>query len=405
MNPIHVDQRRKRTNSMWSQQRRSSTSFLARSSVCCTLSILLLLLPTPTRALQLFPKRPSSTIRASSQLPVYPLDQAEQEDLTLTKSDDNFGEWSAMSSWGAALLQLRKEEEEIMREIADSPSSTGTSSSSTTAAAVAVATKSKSKQKDDDLALPDDEQKGEKIPEDIEAAEEVIRPPEAHELMQMDVETAKELDGSVTRRGLSPSDIKEDMTVLPMSPYYTSQLTRTASDGVEPVSDMPLSRPEHYSDRIDRDKRLLAIGISESVDEAWQWRRFGEEKGGIKSLLTTIQTGAKFVQQQPSFELFPDMIDEYEETFLAACSACRALRDLCTISDDVRAVMTDEILRANAAAGGDTNSLIKDFCSLLRHADEAEILYGRLYKFRPKSNLFRLMGRKNRRGESQRTTY
>ena len=38
-----------------------------------------------------------------------------------------------------------------------------------------------------------------------------------------------------------------------------------------------------------------------------------------------------------------------EETFLAACQACRALRDLCAISPELAAVVTDGLLRANAA--------------------------------------------------------
>jgi hypothetical protein len=293
--------------------------------------------------------------RTATRLQVQPLDTAKEEGLTLDPSSsdtEDVSEWNAMSSWGASLLQLRKEEEEIMREIGD-----------------------------------DDLQQDKRLK--LQKEELPLEPRELMQ-MQMDVGTATELDSSVEK--ISVQELKDDMTVLPMPPQLAT------ADKTQ-VSDMPLSRPEHYSDRIDRDKRLLAIGIAESVDEAWQWRRFYEEKGGIRSLLKTIQNGANFVQQEAAGSEFSNfLLEEYEETFLAACNACRALRDLCALSDDVRAVITDEILRANAASGN-TTSLMKDFSSLLRHADEAEVLYSRLYNFRPKSNLFRLMGRKNRRGE------
>mmetsp|Transcript_12975 Transcript_12975/g.19826 ORF Transcript_12975/g.19826 Transcript_12975/m.19826 type:complete len:596 (+) Transcript_12975:789-2576(+) len=55
------------------------------------------------------------------------------------------------------------------------------------------------------------------------------------------------------------------------------------------------------------------------------------------------------------------------KNFLAACHACRALRDLCAISDEVRAIMTNEILRADNALSG---SLMDDLTSLLKHANE-----------------------------------
>lgn len=300
----------------------------------------------------------SRTSTGSTRLHIQPIDTAKEEGLTLDPipTGDDGNEWSAMSSFGAALLQLRKEEEEIMLEIGD---------------------------------------EGEDEIEERQLTRTPIRSeirPEIRELMPMDVGTATDLDNAVVR--ITVDEFKEDMTVLPMvSPQVAPQY------GTIDISDMPLSQPEHYSERIDRDKRLLAIGIAESVDEPWQWRRFCDEKGGIKSLLKTIQNGANyFVKNDQQGSEFLLLLEEYEETFLAACNACRALRDLCAISDDVRAVMTDEILRANAASGN--NALMKDFSSLLRHADEADVWDNvRLKNFRPKSNFFRLLGRKDRRGE------
>jgi hypothetical protein len=259
-------------------------------------------------------------------------------------------DWGA-SSWGAAILRLRKEEEEIMREIDQYE-----------------ATEEEEEILEESLPLTD------QVPLEFS--------------LQVNVATAKELDASVS----TVRDLKEGMTVLPMSPYYTNQLTRIVAIANDTL---PLSRPQHYQDRINRDKRLLAIGITESVDHAWQWRQFQDERGGILPLIQTIQQGANFVKQQ-RLEVRNVVLQEYEETFLAACNACRALRDLCALSDEIRVVISDEVLRANAEYNG---TLMKDLCSLLKHADEAEVLFSRLYQFRPKSNLFRLVGRKSRRGK------
>ena len=277
------------------------------------------------------------------------------EPLSLDEPGNGDNEWNTMSTFGAALLQLRKEEEEIMHEIGQELSNRS-------------------------------ESKSLKSPMNSETT------PELPEFKAIDVGAATELDNSVER--ISSQELKEDMTVLPLTlPGFLIK-----SQSGSQLSDMPLSRPEHYSDRIDRDKRLLAIGITESVDEPWQWRRFCEEKGGIKPLVKMIQNGANFVQHEQQGSEFLLLMEEYEETFLAACMACRALRELCSISDDVRAVITDEILRANAEAGD--NQLMKDFSSLLRHAHEAEIEYNSRSKQRPRaSKLFRLMARKDRRGE------
>lgn len=294
----------------------------------------------------------------STRLQVQPIKTVKDDGLTLDPlpldgASGTETEWNALSSFGSALLQLRKEEEEIMLEIGEDDSN------------------------DDEL---------EPAKQSVKSEISVVR-----DLMAMDVGTATDLDNSVER--IMVQEFKDDMTVLPMtsSQSSTSSLPETA------VSDMPLSRPEHYSDRIDRDKRLLAIGITESVDEPWQWRQFCNEKGGMKSLLKTIQKGANVVQHEEQGAEFLLLMEEYEETFVAACNACRALRDLCSVSDDVRAVITDEVIRANAASG--KNALMNDFSLLLRHADEAEVLYNRRQKFRPTSNLFRLAGRKDRRGE------
>jgi len=56
-----------------------------------------------------------------------------------------------------------------------------------------------------------------------------------------------------------------------------------------------------------------------------------------------------------------------EEAFQAACSACRALRDLCAINPEVSTVLTDGILRANEAWN---KTLMTDFCTMLKYVNE-----------------------------------
>eukprot|EP00545_Synedropsis_sp_CCMP1620_P002227 CAMPEP_0119023964 /NCGR_PEP_ID=MMETSP1176-20130426/30987_1 /TAXON_ID=265551 /ORGANISM="Synedropsis recta cf, Strain CCMP1620" /LENGTH=97 /DNA_ID=CAMNT_0006979137 /DNA_START=38 /DNA_END=327 /DNA_ORIENTATION=- len=72
------------------------------------LLLILLLLPNTSHALQTaVPQRSFLSTTAvstrSTRLAVHPL----EEDLTLAPRSDDVGEWSAMSSWGATLLQLR----------------------------------------------------------------------------------------------------------------------------------------------------------------------------------------------------------------------------------------------------------------------------------------------------------
>jgi hypothetical protein len=271
-------------------------------------------------------------------------------DLESERLETNKNDWSSMESVGTTLLRLRKEEEEIMVGVPDSTTDRNE--------------KAVSKNIESEVKL------------------------KSQKFMEIDFGTATDLDNAV--QVISSQEFREGMTVLPM----TQSRARKAFIG-KSFPDMPLSRPEHYSDRIDRDKRLLTIGITEAVDDPSQWRRFREENGGIRPLLMNIQKGANFVHQEHGSDL---LLEEYDEAFSAACNSCRALRDLCSISDDLRAVITDDILRANGKLRD--NALIKDLANLLRHANEVDILYSsRLGSIRPKSNLFRLLGRKDRRGK------
>eukprot|EP00565_Helicotheca_tamesis_P006505 CAMPEP_0185734444 /NCGR_PEP_ID=MMETSP1171-20130828/22490_1 /TAXON_ID=374046 /ORGANISM="Helicotheca tamensis, Strain CCMP826" /LENGTH=926 /DNA_ID=CAMNT_0028404437 /DNA_START=410 /DNA_END=3187 /DNA_ORIENTATION=+ len=170
---------------------------------------------------------------------------------------------------------------------------------------------------------------------------------------------------------------------------------------------LPLSDPEHYTDRIGRDMRHLSLSIASSVDSAWQWQLFCDEGGGILPLLQCIREGAKsFEEGGDDFlladyhgddELMTKFMEQHEESFAAACTACRSLRDLCALSDEFAAVVTDDILRADAAWSVNVPSLnnhgeacssgglISDLVTLLKHANEAEKMYSGGKRKRKKS--------------------
>lgn len=103
--------------------------------------------------------------------------------------------------------------------------------------------------------------------------------------------------------------------------------------------------------------------------------------------------------------------EQHEASFAAACTACRALRDLSALSKDFAAVVTDDILRVNSqwstcvveGAGYDCSSggLITDLLILLKHANEVEAFYqtpsgGKRANIRAN---FSLSTRRQRRGE------
>lgn len=183
------------------------------------------------------------------------------------------------------------------------------------------------------------------------------------------LQTARQLDASIsaTRRAPSIDILTSDLQILPLGSLYSSR-TRGS------IPTFPWMRqPEQYLDRMDRDRRHLAVSIAASVMDEVQWRAFCEERGGLYPILQTIREGARAIishqqrgKKKLTYLLRPDDVRR-EESFRAACSACRAIRDLCTISPDMAAVITDGMLRANAAWNG---NLMNDFHVILQYAKE-----------------------------------
>ena len=209
----------------------------------------------------------------------------------------------------------------------------------------------------------------------------------------MSWETAKELDESVIRLSGSPEELLRNVQVSPLSSLYACRqqpnilIGSTTGDTTEATTDhsffgtstLPLSRPKHYRDRIGRDRRHLAVSIAATTETEAQWRLFCQEQGGLYPILETIREGVQALKRNNKVRNSDTAMDprEYprsssslwidqheEESVRVACRACQALRDLCAISPELVAVLTDGVLRANAAWGGD---LMQDFCAILQH--------------------------------------
>lgn len=209
----------------------------------------------------------------------------------------------------------------------------------------------------------------------------------------------KELDESV--RQLSITDhLMDGIQVIPNSHNSNTNVEQSTTLPGDVIGQdiLRLSYPEHYKNRIGRDMRQLAVSIAASIDKPWQWKLFFDEGGGVLPLLECIRDGARSVEKgradgdiegtttttANSQQLLLEQ-QQNEASFAAACTACRALRDLSALSKDFAAVVTDDILRVNdqwsmcVVAGEGYNcysgGLISDLLILLRHANEAESFY------------------------------
>jgi hypothetical protein len=153
---------------------------------------------------------------------------------------------------------------------------------------------------------------------------------------------------------------------------------------------LPLSEPEH-TERIEIDMRHLAVTIGSSIDSAAQWKLFCDNGGSILPMLQCIMDAASTIEEvaiQDSTNYNAIIISEQHDLILtAASSACKTLRDLCTISKALSVVITDEILRYDAAwskiewnreRGDETcrfGGIISAMLILLRNSFETDAAY------------------------------
>lgn len=161
--------------------------------------------------------------------------------------------------------------------------------------------------------------------------------------------------------------------------------------------------------------RHLAVSIAASIDKPWQWKLFFDEGGGVLPLLECIRDGARSVENGNADFMDGDvdgtnvLMEQHEASFAAACTACRALRDLSALSKDFSAVVTDDILKVNEqwstcvveGEGYDCSSggLVSDLLILLKHANEPTELFMKAPKGRgSRRSSFSLSSKRRRRG-------
>jgi hypothetical protein len=322
-------------------------------------------------------------------------------------------DWNASGSIGSLLMQMQRKEEEMRKlnkTLLDKEQALDLSLNATTATTSSSSSSKRSGIDDNNVSYSDEEraekEKEQKVKDDLFSW--MLPKQEDTDMVDddgagtgtIDMDMAKELDEAVSIRITTST---KDFTFLELPELYKILTTPTGEtiDEEKNEEDLPpLSRPEHYEGRIGRDMRHLAVSIASCVDDISEWRLFCQQAtGGIMPLIQCIRDGASSIRNEnkrPSSSSKSSLVrpENYslspngsvgmsikEENFLIASSACCALRDLCALSQDMAAVITDGLLRANSAYGktGDL-TLMDDMCTLLRHADDMSDLSSKTRK-------------------------
>lgn len=323
---------------------------------------------------------------------VVPLQTNEETPPTVQKKEDNSSssfpvqllDWNASGSIGSLLMQMQRREEEIRKlnkTLLDKDQAV-------------------------DLSRHNSTKNSSKLDEFIQETKGKHK----NDMDVMDKSKARELDEAITLRiSSSPGkdvqilELPDACRVLQELPDYTSDelvgsddessSTGTAAESddtstkrsVEKIKLPSLSKASHYDELIGRDMRQLAVSIASCIDDTPEFQAYCQQvRGGIYPLIECIREGADAIRQRGkstnrrsspsgSSYVLPDFVvsSQYEVRFLAASSACRALRDLCGLSSDVAAIVTDTLLRANA--NKHESNLMKDLVTILEFAHDADI--------------------------------
>jgi hypothetical protein len=233
-----------------------------------------------------------------------------------------------------------------------------------------------------------------------------------------DPELLREVDESVTIININQKpdiwveEIMKDIQLLNDDEESGFESVGNAeSSDVDMPPILPLSDPQHLG-RIELDMRRLATSIASTIETEEQWKTFCEDGGGVLPLLECIRDGAREIRQGLAMDDLYDesivgVVTEKPNAFEHACRASKALRDLCAISKSMSAIITDGVLRTNAAWSNtqsvnsgifsrvENSGLIVDLVSLLRYASDAD----KLYQHTPDS-MIPFLAAQQRRGKS-----
>lgn len=335
----------------------------------------------------------------------------------------SWSEWPVSTSLGSFLINRKKIEEEEMKKIQDK-STTGNDSGVKKSDAVKKPKSVVPIEIDQTIKTFASEAEGTFVSFiDLTAGkkDKEVKKDKVNLSEGLDEDLVREVDESVVILSAPQSNLMKDIEVLPM-PIEQPLVNISSSDTLVNVSTLPLSSAAHTA-RIEKDMRHLAVSIASTVDDAKQWKRFIEDGGGLLPLLECIYEGAAEIRKGPwentGFdEEMLGLVEKREEAFAAACTSCKTLRDLCTISKPFAAIVTDSILRANAAWATPVqdednqmsleDGLISDLVTLLRFSLQLDNLYtsgSRRQQIRALRNrgVQRMGNRKQKRGEGNLT--
>lgn len=179
-------------------------------------------------------------------------------------------------------------------------------------------------------------------------------------LTSLDWESARQIDESAIR-------IRENMSALTSVREIPNNNPLGTKAGMMDTTTANLTRRSRlYQRRMQRDQILLSLQIASSISTVEEWRTVCGLTDGIYPLLELILQGAN------------DTATEEEEDLTRR--SARTLRDLCALSLETAAVITDGILRANFALKG---TFFRCLCQLLEDAQEGQVKKTQGHKLRP----------------------
>jgi len=168
--------------------------------------------------------------------------------------------------------------------------------------------------------------------ESNEAAPPIEEDPPIEELPGLDMEAAmKELEDSM--EPITDVTQSSSWETLPLDPLYKSMRDSESVNATEGTFSVA------------RDLQQQALAVANSVVSVEQWVNFCNNGGSILPILDAIHQDAASLDEKRRM------------------AACKAVRDLCALSPEVAAIVTDNLVRVNHAWDG---GLMNDFLSILR---------------------------------------
>lgn len=154
-----------------------------------------------------------------------------------------------------------------------------------------------------------------------------------------------------------------------------------------PKHEMPQSSyitGEKYNSRISKDLSHLSLSIAQTIETPQQWTEFVQNGGGLAPIIQCIRDAVDEIKKGQAPDVEGVELYAYdqrmENSFQAACNACKVLRDLCSRDANWAAVITDELLHFHHQRIHDSETnqgVLDDLVSLLQYTNEGGLWYTR----------------------------